>query len=107
MFVAIDRTSKFALVKLLPSGTKMQAAAFLNKLVETVPYNIHTILTDNGIQFTDRKGDRQAFDHIFTRTCHENNIEHRLTQISYPWTNGQVERMNLNFKEATVKSFNS
>jgi len=51
MFVAIDRTSKFALVELVSSATKIQAAAFLNKLVETVPYKIHTILTDNGIQF--------------------------------------------------------
>jgi len=68
MFVAIDRTSKLALVKLLPSTTKMQAAAFLNKL-NSRPFliNIHTILTDNGIQPTNRKGDRQTFDHIFTR----------------------------------------
>jgi len=51
MFVAIDRTSKFALVELVTSAGKMQASAFLNKLVETVPYKIHTILTDNGIQF--------------------------------------------------------
>jgi len=32
MFVAIDRTSKFALVELVPSAGKMQASAFLNKL---------------------------------------------------------------------------
>jgi len=44
MIVAIDRTSKFALVKLVPSTTKMPAAKFLNKLIDTVPYKIHTIL---------------------------------------------------------------
>jgi len=38
MFVAIDRTSMFALVELFPSATKTQATTFLNKLVETVPY---------------------------------------------------------------------
>jgi len=105
MFVAIDRTSKFALVELVSSAGKMQAAQFLQKLIETVPYKIHTILTDNGIQFTNRKKDKFAFEHIFTRTCIENNIEHRLTQINHPWTNGQVERMNRTIKEATVKSF--
>jgi len=68
MFVAIDRTSKFALVELVPSAGKMQAAKFLNRLIETVPYKIHTILTDNGIQFTSRKKDKFAFEHIFTRT---------------------------------------
>jgi hypothetical protein len=29
------------------------AAAFLEALVEAVPYRIHTVLTDNGIQFAD------------------------------------------------------
>jgi len=53
MFVAIDPTSKFALVELVSSATKTQAAAFLNKLNLRlfVPYKIHTILTDNAIQF--------------------------------------------------------
>ncbi|MDB6096909.1 MAG: integrase catalytic subunit, partial [Francisellaceae bacterium] len=32
-------------------------------------------------------------------------IEHRLTKISHPWTNGQVERMNRTLKEATVQRY--
>jgi transposase InsO family protein len=32
-------------------------------------------------------------------------IEHRLTKPNHPWTNGQVERMNRTFKDATVKRF--
>jgi len=65
----------------------------------------NTILTDNGIQFTNRKRNSYASEYIFTRTCRDHNIEHRLTQINHPWTKGQVERMNLYLKEATVKSF--
>jgi transposase InsO family protein len=34
-----------------------------------------------------------------------NGIEHQLTQSNDPWTNGQMERMNRNNKEATVKRF--
>ena len=40
-----------------------------------------------------------------TCVCRENGIEHRLTKINHPWTNGQVERMNRTIKEATVKRF--
>jgi len=105
LFVAIDRTSKFVYVELLEKYGKMEAAQFLRNLLQTVPYKIHTILTDNGIQFTNRKIDRHAWMHIFDRVCHENKIDHRLTKVNHPWTNGQVERMNRTLKEATVKRY--
>ena len=39
MFVAIDRTSKFAFVKLEEKANRKTASAFLEDLVEAVPYN--------------------------------------------------------------------
>ncbi len=105
LFVAIDRTSKFAFVRLEEKAGKMAAAQFLRDLVAAVPYRIHTILTDNGIQFTNRKKDTHAFLHIFDRVCEHNRIEHRLTKVNHPWTNGQVERMNRTIKDATVKRY--
>ena len=41
--------------------------------------------------------------HMFDMRCNENEIEHRLTKIKHPSTNGQAERMNRTIKEATVK----
>jgi len=105
LFVAIDRTSKFAYVELHQKTGKMIAAQFLRNLIAAVPYAIHTVLTDNGIQFTNRERDRYALEHIFDRVCRENGIEHRLTKVKHPWTNGQVERMNRTIKEATVKRY--
>ncbi|WP_027038437.1 IS481 family transposase [Mesorhizobium ciceri] len=105
LFVAIDRTSKFAYVELHEKAGKMAAAQFLRNLIATLPYAIHTVLTDNGIQFTNQERHRYAFVHIFDRVCNEHGIEHRLTKIKHPWTNGQVERMNRTIKEATVKRF--
>ncbi|MFA7585361.1 MAG: IS481 family transposase [Novosphingobium sp.] len=105
LFVAIDRTSKFAFVELHEKAGKMIAAQFLRNLVEAVPYAIHTVLTDNGIQFTNMAHHKYAFHHIFDRVCDENDIEHRLTKVKHPWTNGQVERMNRTIKEATVKRY--
>jgi transposase-like protein len=105
LFVAIDRTCKFAYAELHAEANKMVAAQFLRNLIATVPYRIHTVLTDNGIQFTNRKRDVYAFHHIFDRVCQENGIAHRLTKTNHPWTNGQVERMNRTLKEATVKKY--
>lgn len=110
LFVAIDRTSKFALAQLVERANTKTACAFLEALVERVPYTIHTVLTDNGIQFADlpknRKGPTAMLrGHPFDRSCRHHGIEHRLTKPNHPWTNGQVERMNRTIKEATVKRY--
>ena len=34
---------------------KMAAAAFLRDVVEALPYLVHKVLTDNGIQFSNRE----------------------------------------------------
>ena len=56
LFVAIDRTSKFAFVELHSRATRRIAADFLRRLTAAVPYKIHTVLTDNGTHFTDPRG---------------------------------------------------
>ncbi len=105
MFVAIDRTSKFAYVELHEKAGKMIAAQFLRNLISAVPYKIHTLLTDNGVQFTNRKQDTSAFEHVFDRVCRGHEIDHRLTKVNHPWTNGQVERISRTIKGATVKRY--
>jgi transposase-like protein len=110
LYVAIDRTSKFAFVQLVKKTGRTSASAFLVALIEAVPYKIHTVLTDNGIQFTFPpryvEGPTARYvTHMFDIRCQENGIEHRLTKVRHPWTNGQVERMNRTIKEATVKRY--
>jgi hypothetical protein len=56
--VTIDRTWKFAVVELVEKADMQAAAAFLEALVGAVPYHIHTVLTDNGIQFADLSKNR-------------------------------------------------
>src|SRR3984893_11225344 len=48
LFVAIDRTSKFAFTELHEKATRSVAADFLRNLIKAVPYKVHTVLTDNG-----------------------------------------------------------
>jgi transposase-like protein len=76
LFFAIDRTSKFAHLRLEKRAGKVEAAQFLRDLLQALPYRIHTVLTDTGIQFTTHALDWHAFTHIFDRVCSENGIEH-------------------------------
>src|SRR5262245_6613021 len=110
LFVAVDRTSKFAFAQLHAAANVHTAAIFLTALIDAVPYKIHTVLTDNGVQFCDMPSRRSGPTarwrmHRFDRICREHGIEHRLTQRNHPWTNGQVERMNRTLKEATVRRY--
>lgn len=119
LFMAIDRTSKFAYVELHEKATTTISKQFLDNLVTAVPYTIPTVLTDNGIQFTDPTGEswtpadirkmraegKPFRCHAFENGCATHNIDHRLTKPKHPWTNGQVERMNRTFKQATVHRY--
>ena len=85
LFVAIDRTSKLAFSRLEKEATRQTAANLLRSPVEVVPYQIHTVLTDNGIQFCHapryRSGPTAHFSkHLFDRVCRDDGIEHRLTK---------------------------
>ena len=110
LFVAIDRTSKFAFAQLHGQANRNTATAFLKDLIAVVPYTIHTVLTDNGIQFCDLPKNRSGptarwRTHMFDLLCRAHGIEHRLTKPNHPWTNGQVERMNRTLKEATIRRY--
>ncbi len=78
LFVAIDRTSKFA---------------FDNGIQFRLPP-----------RYADGPTARFV-THMFGMRCRENGIEHRFTKINHPWTNGQVDRMNRTIKEATVQRY--
>ena len=118
LFVAIDRTSKFAFAELHEKATRRVAADFLRRLIAAVPYRIHTV-TDNGTHFTDPRSHGSAVPeiraaletgevfraHSFELACAHADIQHRLTRPNHPWTNGQVERMNRTLKDATVRRY--
>jgi transposase InsO family protein len=107
-FVAIDRATRYVYVEIHPSRDGKTAAAFLKRFRAHFPTPIHTILTDNGSEFTDRfavdmKGKpegKPSGRHPFDRVCAETGIEHRLTKPYRPQTNGMAERFNRRIAEA-------
>src|SRR3546814_16098621 len=113
MFVAIDRVTKFAFAELHERATRRIAADFLHRLIEALPYKLHTVLTDNGTQFTTPGNKRSAAAeiraaikagelfraHAFEHACAKAGIDQRLTKPTHPWTNGPAERTNRTIKE--------
>jgi len=81
---------------------------FFELLLKAIRYRIHTILTDNGIQFAEQpryRNNAYSRQMRFDMIGGINGIEHRLTKPNHPWINGQVERINRTIKEATVKRY--
>ena len=60
LFVAIDRTSKFAFAQLVEKANTVTARTFFDVLVVAAPYRIEIVLTDNGIQFADLPRNRSG-----------------------------------------------
>jgi len=104
--VAIDRTSKFAVVELHEKVARRTAGDFLRRLIAAVPYQVHTVLTDNGAHFAtpgntssaapDIKAALDAGEpvwaHAFEYACAQNDIEHRLTKPNHPWTTDVIDK---------------
>lgn len=108
VFSAIDRISKLAYTYVSDSKSMKSSSIFLEKVIAFYPYPIHYILTDNGTEFTYKsmsKRKKIKKIHSFDKICKKNDIEHRLTKVKHPWTNGMVERFNRKLRVNVVRRF--
>ncbi len=123
LFVAVDRSSNFAITQLHHRATCRIAAHFLRSLVAAMPDRIDAVLTDSGTQSVDRKSITEGAEakadacwttreepriwraHAFNHACEQNRIKHRTTTPAHPCTNGQVQRMNRTLKDASVRRY--
>ena len=108
VFVAIDRATRYVYVEIHSKRDGETAAGFLKRFLTDFPHDVHTILTDNGAEFTDRFAvdkknkppGRPSGNHPFDKLCKQHGIDHRLTRPYHPQTNGLVERFNRRIAEA-------
>jgi transposase-like protein len=108
VFVAIDRATRYVYVEIHRKRDGATSAGFLNRFLAHFPHRVHTILSDNGAEFTDRFAvdmknkppGRPSGHHPFDVVCANHNIDHRLTRPYRPQTNGLVERFNRRITEA-------
>lgn len=108
LFVAIDRATRMIFYWIYENKNAKNAEDFLEKCLEFFPFKIEKILTDNGLEFTNKllkSKKRKPCEKVslFDEKCKENNVEHRLTKPFTPKTNGMVERSNYTIKHGTLK----
>lgn len=107
LFVAIDRATRALYYKVYENKTSENATTFLQECKAYFPFYITHILTDNGLEFTDkfaRGKNSVSGNHKFDIECKKDDIEHRLTAPATPKTNGMVERANGTIKNSTIKA---
>lgn len=110
LFVAIDRATRTMFYEIYFNKSAQSTDDFFNKCLLFFPFKITHILTDNGLEFTNRlikskKGNLCSKSSLLDIKCVFNNIEHRLTQPNTPKTNGMVERVNGTIKNNTILAF--
>ena len=107
LFVAIDRCTRAMIYWVYENKTAENTEDFMNKCLAFFPFKITHILTDNGLEFTNRLLKSKTGDACQKRSkmdlkCVQNNIQHRLTAPFTPKTNGMVERVNGTIKKNTI-----
>lgn len=110
LFVAIDRATRTLYYEVYAHKTAEAAQAFFDSCMAFFPFTVTHILTDNGLEFTNRlikskKGELCTKPSLLDERCTENNIQHRCTLPSTPKTNGMVERVNGTIKNNTVLKY--
>lgn len=107
LFVAIDRATRTMFYAIYSDKTALSTDDFFDRCLAFFPFGITHILTDNGLEFTNRlikskKGNLCSKPSLLDIKCKSNNIDHRLTLPSTPKTNGMVERVNSTIKNNTI-----
>jgi len=92
-FTAIDTNSSFGVAYLYADKSAASAVDFIAKtiaLFKALAIVIHSVLTDNGKEYTSHWGS----SHVFEEYLLGQGIKHRYTKVACPWTNGYAERLN-------------
>lgn len=111
LFVAIDRATRTLYYKVYDAKTSPNAEEFMLECLDFFPFGITHVLTDNGLEFTNRllknrKGEYCTKPSKLDVLCEKNNIDHRCTKPFTPKTNGMVEKANDIIKSGTIKKTN-
>ena len=93
-YTAIDEYSRQRVVMATKEHSTYESENFVKLIIKKFKFNIETVQTDNGLEFTNRlsyKADRNTKT-FFEKELELNNIKHKLIKPRTPKQNGKVER---------------
>lgn len=94
-WTAIDECTRIRYLYAYVEHTPENSVDFLRRLLKVFPYEIQTIQTDNGTEFTYRFiSDTKKCP--FEKALAKKKIQHKLIKPRTPWRNGKVERSHRN-----------
>ena len=88
-FTAVDLATRYTWDDKTPSS----ALSFLKYVLTTSPFNIQSIQTDNGTEYTYRCLNTSKIN-IFDEYCLKNKLERKYIPVAVPRYNGVVERVH-------------
>lgn len=94
-WTAIDECTRLRFVYGFEEHTPENSVKFLRMLVKVFPFQIQTIQTDNGTEFT-YKYISETEECPFDTELRTMGIKHKLIPPRTPWHNGKVERSHRN-----------
>ena len=107
VYVAIDRFSRYVYVEIHYDLKPSTSAGFLERFLDHFSRPVHTVLTDNGMEWTDRCAgkvkERATGKHAVDQVCAKHGVKHKLIRPRRPQTNGMVERFNRRIQEAIMR----
>ena len=93
-YTACCTYSSYGWVKAYLYKTSDNAIDFcINHMLKALPRRkMKRVLTDQGTEFYNSKNKEN--DSSFTNTLKAHGVEHTVTKVAHPWTNGYAERLN-------------
>jgi len=104
-FTAVDSCTRWRFLKIYKEQHTKNALSFLASLIESAPFKLRGIKTDNGAIFTNRyNGQYKSIrpvprTHAFTKLCLKHGLKHYLIDPGKPAQNGKVERSHRTDRE--------